>query len=380
MKILVVGHAYIAPINREKWKVFATLHPADEITVVMPHLWQDALFTLSATETETDSSLNCTFIALPAKGTNNEVRYRYKNKDLYALLRAKKPDIIYVEQGDSALSYLQTIVLSIFACPRAKRLFFTWINWKPVLSFKHTLVWGFVAVINRFFSHGAVAGNHDAQALLREKNFKKPILVLPQLGVDLADSYLRTEPAEKIIGFIGRLVPEKGIYDLLDAFSEAQLIQPGWRLVYVGNGPESAALKRKIMQKQLDFCVSVEAAMPHEEIFNFLQKVSIFVLPSYDTPQWREQFGHVLIEAMSLKIPVIGSTGGEIPYVIDDAGLVFTQRNIAKLAEKLMVLMCDSQLRAELGERGYHRVHTQYTHQVIAHKSREFLVKLTHKN
>jgi glycosyltransferase involved in cell wall biosynthesis len=376
----VVGHAYIAPINREKWKVFATLHPTDEITVVMPDLWYDALFTLSAKDTNADSLSNCTFVALPAKSTNNEVRYRYKNRALYALLREKKPDIIYVEQGDSALSYLQTIVLSMFACPRAKRLFFTWINWRPILSLKHKVVWGFVAAINRFFSHGAVAGNHDAQALLQEKNFRKPILVLPQLGVTLDETSQRIEPSEKIIGFIGRLVPEKGIYNLLDAFAEAQSMQPGWRLVFVGNGPESAALKRKVMHKQLDFCVSVEPAMPHEEIFSFLEKVSIFVLPSYDTPLWREQFGHVLIEAMSLKIPVIGSTGGEIPYVIDDAGLVFTQRNAAKLAEKLMALMCDPQLRTELGACGYHRVHEHYTHQVIARKSREFLIKLKNKN
>ena len=44
---------------------------------------------------------------------------------------------------------------------------------------------------------------------------------------------------------------------------------------------------------------------------------------------WKEQFGHVIIEAMACKVPVIGSDSGEIPHVIGDAGLIFPEGNDA---------------------------------------------------
>ena len=51
----------------------------------------------------------------------------------------------------------------------------------------------------------------------------------------------------------------------------------------------------------------------------------VITLPSLSTSYWLEQFGHVLIEAMSCKTPVIGSSSAEIPKVIGDAGFVFKE-------------------------------------------------------
>jgi glycosyltransferase involved in cell wall biosynthesis len=74
----------------------------------------------------------------------------------------------------------------------------------------------------------------------------------------------------------------------------------------------------------------------------------------------------VLIEAMACKVPVLGSTGGEIPHVIADAGLVFEQKNEADLREKLGLLMQDNGLPKLLGEKGYKRVMKLYSHEAIA--------------
>jgi glycosyltransferase involved in cell wall biosynthesis len=74
----------------------------------------------------------------------------------------------------------------------------------------------------------------------------------------------------------------------------------------------------------------------------------------------------VLIEAMACKIPVVGSTGGEILHVISDAGLVFEQKNETDLCEKLGLLMWDNELRKSLGEKGYERVMKLYSHEAIA--------------
>ena len=79
---------------------------------------------------------------------------------------------------------------------------------------------------------------------------------------------------------------------------------------------------------------------------------------------------------MALKIPIIGSTGGEIPNVIGNAGCIFTQRNISDLSMKMHMLMKDPELRKTMGEKGFERVKQEYSHEVIAHKSKKFLTQL----
>jgi glycosyltransferase involved in cell wall biosynthesis len=379
MKILVIGHAYIAPINQEKWKTFARLNPHDQVTVIFPMEWHDQLFTLEQENKQKTREQNCTFIGLPASYSGLEIKYTYKTSSIIKLLKEIKPDIIYVEQGDSALSYFQVIMASILFAPRAKRLFFTWINWKPKISLKHKLFFGTIGKINRFFSHGAIVGNYDAQVLLEEKKFTKPILVLPQLGIDLEQIPHTTEQNNKTIGFVGRLVPEKGIFDLLNAFYSLHQTHPDWHLVFVGTGPSKEELQKKIKALHLETHVTIKDPVPHEQIFTLLHKIEILVLPSYDVPTWREQFGHILIEAMALKIPVIGSTGGEIPNVIGNAGSIFTQRNISDLASKISTLIQDETLRKELGKKGLERVKQEYSHEIIAQKSKDFLAKLLSK-
>jgi len=94
------------------------------------------------------------------------------------------------------------------------------------------------------------------------------------------------------------------------------------------------------------------------------------------TVGWKEQFGHVLIEAMACKIPVIGSDCGEIPHVIGDAGLLFPEGNAEKLRECLHELMKRPELAADLGKRGYNRVMNNYTNKALAEQLLAFYKEL----
>ena len=72
------------------------------------------------------------------------------------------------------------------------------------------------------------------------------------------------------------------------------------------------------------------------------------------------------------KIPVIGSSAGEIPNVIAEAGLIFEQKNVGELKECLRQLMKDPTLRRKHGEEGFKRVMGYYTHDVIASSTYTF--------
>jgi glycosyltransferase involved in cell wall biosynthesis len=87
---------------------------------------------------------------------------------------------------------------------------------------------------------------------------------------------------------------------------------------------------------------------------------------------WKEQFGHVLIEAMASQVPVIGSDSGEIPHVIADAGLVFPEGNATALASCLSQLIHQPNLATILSKKGYERSINHYTNRSVAQRQLDF--------
>jgi len=90
------------------------------------------------------------------------------------------------------------------------------------------------------------------------------------------------------------------------------------------------------------------------------------VLPSLTRPNWVEKFGRVLIEAMACGIPVIGSSSGEIPNVLGEAGLIFKEGDTGDLRDKLMRLINNKDLRNQLGKLGREKTVKHYSWKSIA--------------
>jgi glycosyltransferase involved in cell wall biosynthesis len=82
---------------------------------------------------------------------------------------------------------------------------------------------------------------------------------------------------------------------------------PNWSLVFVGKGDALHRLRSFVASKRMLHRVEFCDPVPHNQIATMLQKMSLLVLPSYDTSSWREQFGHVIIEAMACGIPVVST-------------------------------------------------------------------------
>jgi glycosyltransferase involved in cell wall biosynthesis len=173
------------------------------------------------------------------------------------------------------------------------------------------------------------------------------------------------------VGFAGRLVPEKGVDLLLRAVAQlpAQAL-PAVAVRLLGAGPERVRLLALAHDLGLAGQVTVESAGSLEMPAR-LAGLDCLVLPSRSRPNWKEQFGRVLVEAMACGVPVIGSTCGELPHVIGAAGLVFPEEDVAALAAHLRALWQDAALRAQLGARGRERVLAHYTQQQVARQTVE---------
>lgn len=383
MKILVASHTYIVDLNREKLRELAKLEPETEVTVVVPQRWKPGGVQKRVVESQPVNE--GAFRVVPvANFSQNQQGLLTFNWDIVRLLRQFRPDIIQVEQGAKALGYAQLISLNRLLKLKAKNVFFTWWNIPYTLKFPVSKLEGY----NLKHTDGIIAGNQDGAEILRDRGYDGPIAVLPQLGVDehlfrpqnVLD--LRQElgitPQEFVVGFVGRFVSEKGLMTLAKALEG--LGDRPWKWLLLGRGELRETLENWAEERGWSDRVTIVDSVPHDEVYRYINLVDTLVLPSETTYKfktlssvgWKEQFGHVLIEAMACRVPLIGSDSGEIPHVIGDAGLVFPEGNAEKLRACIVTLMENPERAGELAQQGYDRALQQYTNRAIAQKQLDF--------
>ena len=164
------------------------------------------------------------------------------------------------------------------------------------------------------------------------------------------------------IGYVGRLVPEKGVDDLIAAFSK--LDRPEVTLSIVGDGPSRRPLEDLADQLGVGARVQFAGAVSHDKVASELQRLDILVLPSRTTSRWIEQFGHVLVEGMAAGTAVVGSDSGAIPDVIGAGGVVFPEGDRDALCSILDELCGPTALQDH--QRRARSKANDYTHDVIA--------------
>lgn len=165
---------------------------------------------------------------------------------------------------------------------------------------------------------------------------------------------------ELVVGYAGRLTEEKGLRDLLVACARLD----GVRLLVTGSGPLETDIAAAGASQRID----LRRPAAHGEMAAIYAEMDVLVLPSHTTPTWAEQFGRVLTEALWCGVPVIGSSSGEIPWVIGQTGggLVFRERDVEELCAALQQLRDDPGLRARLALAGREAVQQRFTTSAVA--------------
>jgi glycosyltransferase involved in cell wall biosynthesis len=148
-----------------------------------------------------------------------------------------------------------------------------------------------------------------------------------------------------ILFFAGRLIPEKGIYDLLEA-ARLVLQTADCHLVLAGDGPEKDGLRRRVEELGLTARVTLAGYLTGAQLASAYQFASLFVFPSYHY----EGFPTVVAEAMSFGLPVITTQirGVTDPLQKDVNALFVPPRNPASLAEAIIKLLGSHDLQARM--------------------------------
>jgi len=288
------------------------------------------------------------------------------------VLGALDADLVHLEEEPWSLANQQFMRKCVKA--NTPVIFFTWQN---ILK-KYPPPFSYFERYAHAHSLGAIAGNQEAKCILQQRGFTKPVKVIPQLGVDPVAfqcrdaSELRRElklDKSFVVGYVGRVVESKGIADLVHAMT---LLPPHGALVIVGDGDLAPKVKDIAARLGLSARIRYISWVNSLQVPEYMNILDVLVLPSRTTQRWKEQFGHVLIEAMACEVPVVGSDSGEIPNVIGDAGLVFPEGVVERLVAQLSLLCNDADYRRNLGRKGRARVLRHFTDDRIAEQTLDF--------
>jgi glycosyltransferase involved in cell wall biosynthesis len=189
---------------------------------------------------------------------------------------------------------------------------------------------------------------------LRQRAHARSLVCIPN-GVDLqrfAPLEGEREPDEPIIGCAARLVPGKGLDDLIRAV--ALLRETGTRLQIAGDGPDRQLLEE--LAQELGVGQAVEFLGRVDDMPAFWRSCMIAVVPSHELI---ESFGLVAIEAMASGVPVVATRNGGLVEVVgedDESGILVQSGAPAELAAAISGLLDDEDLRASHGRNGRSRV------------------------
>jgi len=388
MRVAIVSHAYIALENR---KNVEELERLADVQIAMPRDmsntvligWMDERGRRRRTA-GTGPRVADSGLAWQQDGPYRPYRRiglfgaQYFLGSLTLGLRRFDPDIVQVDFDPWATIFQQALLAKRLFAPRAKLVITsrknTYRKYPGVLgSAKHALAMYGVHHLDHVHaeSNKVAALYMDRFGLPRER-----ISVWPQLGVDLsvfcpAPSRAREPGAPLVVGFVGRFDDDKGILDLLEAFSAVrERTQTNMELHCLGSGVHQQQLEAMAQQ---DPWLKLFPRVPHDEVYRFFQGLDAYVMPSRITPDHEEHDAHALIEAMCFGLPSIGSRCGIIPEILEDgSGLLCDAGDPRSLADELEQLVRSPALRDELGAKALAKAQTRYSLEAVA--ARRFAV------
>jgi glycosyltransferase involved in cell wall biosynthesis len=354
MRVLLFSKAATRAVYHRQYERIAAQAEIAELLVVVPPYWREPHVGKIPLEAVTSRGYRLEVTPLRWNGHY----HLYYAPQLPRLIRQFSPDLVHIDEE----VYNVATYHAALAAQRtgAHAVAFCWQN--IYHRYPPPFCWFEAALAKRL--SGVVAGNVDAMQVLRRKGFALPMSVIPQYGVDterFAPGVAPTLPPFRI-GYLGRLVPAKGIDILLESL---KWLRHGYEVWIAGEGDESpwrATAERLGVAERVRWL----GAIPSAHVGEFLRQLHVLVLPSRTTPRWKEQFGRVLVEAMACGVPVIGSDSGEIPRVIGDAGLVFAEGDAEQLAHCVRLLAEQPQVHRSLAQTARRRAIEQFSMERIA--------------
>jgi glycosyltransferase involved in cell wall biosynthesis len=216
---------------------------------------------------------------------------------------------------------------------------------------------------------------HDLQCAYRRRNLETGSIVyngIPPIQLDTASPPPEIDSGKFNVGVIGRLAEVKGHLILLRALTHLRDL-PDLAVHVIGEGPRKHALCRYCVEQELSDIVQFLGF--RNDIYRYLAAFDLLVMPSL-----HEGLPYVLLESMSLGVPVVASNVGGLREILEDAedALLVEPGNDASLAGAIRTLYEDQVLRERLARSAICKVGKDYIASAMARDYLEIYRTLLH--
>jgi glycosyltransferase involved in cell wall biosynthesis len=349
LDLLVVSHACVVAANQEVYRCLR--ERGMSLKLVVPDRWADAYrenkFLPSAL-----SGMEDAIIPVRTVGVGRPQRHSYLGNPI-GLIRRLQPDVIVIEEESHSLAALEWgMAASRLGVPFGVQVAETLDRSLPTLIVRSR---------KRILRNAAfvMARSPAAGHLASEWGARGEVALVPHAVPSWPTCRERRPSGPFTVGYAGRLVPEKGLDDLVTAVLR---METPARLLLVGDGPMRDQLQRMAPS------VEVIVGRRHEEMDKVFTEMDVLVLPSRATATWEEQFGRVLVEALWCGTPVVGAESGQIPWVVNTTGggRTYPEGNISALSMILDELAGDPDQRDALASQGRYVVEKMFSAEAVA--------------
>lgn len=360
LKILSIAHPAVSSEGgRLRYHALAARDDVD-VHLVVPAVWQE--FGRSFVGTPSDDSalkIHVLPIRLPRAGPMGWYLHFYPG--LRRLMRDVDPDVVHLWEEPWSVVALQARVLKGRAA----------LVMEVDQNILKRLPPPFEAIRKQVLRHTdhVLSRSPDATAVVRARGYRGPVTPIGY-GVDMTSFFPASDvPAARParsglrIGYVGRLIEEKGLDDALDAMARAAIPVT---LAIMGEGPYEVRLRQRVTELGLGERVSFQGWGTPTEVASFMRSLDIMLLLTRTTKSVREQFGRVIVEAQACGIPVIGSECGAIRSVVGEGGWIVPERDPAALAKLLEQVAADPVLRGVRGAAARMNVETRFTYEAVS--------------
>ena len=360
MRAAILSHLYADPTKRAKLKALTGL--GVEVTAVVPDRWVSKEGLAQATESGNDGGVRV--VTVPVRGFPGQPGGLVWNaKALRRTLTDLKPDLVHIEEE----LWTQPAALGL---RMARRLGVPGVL-GTAESLPRSYSIGQRLRRERSLRHaaGVIGANSLALNLATRRRPSVPHTVVVQTGITPGATLPREQHPELAIGFVGRLVPERGL-DLL--FRACVGLAGNWTLTVIGTGPSQEELEGLAQRLGIAARISWLGALPRQAVDGIWPHLDCLVLPSRTTERWVMTEGQAAMHAMANGVAVVGTNSGALPEIIGDAGRIVPEEDVAALAAALQDLYANRSECERLGSVGRRRVQEEFSERAIAAKMLAF--------
>jgi glycosyltransferase involved in cell wall biosynthesis len=357
---VIVSHLYADPANRAKLRSLAGLGVS--LAVAVPDRWAGKDGHSHGTAWGDDAGVRVIPVAVRGR-VAEPARLRWNPKTLRRLLTDYRPDLLHIEE--EPWTQPAAVLLRL-----ARRL-----RIPSVLSTAESLPQGYT-IRQRFrrernlrLARGIIGANRLALALATKRRPTVPHVILPQIGVTPPTALPRVAHSGLAIGFVGRLVPERGL-DLL--FRACVSLAGKWTLTVIGTGPSQEELESLAERLGISARVGWLGPLPQQAVDEIWPRLDCVVFPVRTTPRWVANASRGALNAMANGVAVIGSDSGVLPEIIGDTGRIVPEEDVPALAAALHELHADRSKCEQLGAAGRRRIMAEFSDAAVAGKTLDF--------